>query len=226
MSSADRRLQRYIDAILRDRRPRRGPAGEDADAMRLAARLHAAHPGASGPSPEFVDSLARRLRRETADTEVPMPQRRRFLAAAGAAAAAGIGAGIGIEHLRTAGGPSKSTELQPAEGTWVPVARMSDLQLGTVRRFSANGIEGFVLNADGRVSALSAACTDQGCILQADLSGKQLNCPCHLAQFALDGTPKPGSYKPVTPLPTIQVRINGDAVEALLPKAQATQYTG
>lgn len=226
MSRSDRRLQRYIDAILHDRRPRRGAAGDDADAMRLAARLHAAHPGSSDPSPEFVDSLARRLRRGAADEEVPLPQRRRFLAAAGAAAAAGIGAGIGIEHLRTAGGPSKSTALQPAEGAWVPVAQMSDLELGAVRRFSAHGIEGFVMNANGRVSALSAVCTDQGCILQADPSGKQLNCPCHYAHFALDGTPKPGSYKPVTPLPVIQVRANGDAVEALLPKAQPESYSG
>lgn len=226
MSRTDRRLQRYVDTILRDRRPRRAAAGEDAGAMRLAARLHAAHPGAAEPSPEFVDTLARRLRREAADEQVPMPQRRRFLAAAGAAAAAGIGAGIGIEHLRSAGGPAKPAELEPAQGVWVPVAQMSDLHLGAVRRFSANGIEGFVLNANGRVSALSAACTDQGCILQADPSGGQLNCPCHLASFALDGTPKPGSYKPVTPLPIIQVRTNGDAVEALVPKAQPGEYSG
>ena len=227
MSRSDRRLHRFIEAILRDHRPRRGPAGDDADAMRLAARLHAAHPGAADPSPAFVDSLARRLRQGMADEKVPMPQRRRFLAAAGAAAAAGIGAGIGIEHLRGASTTPSQPVLQPSEGRWVAVARMTDMKLGTVTRFSANGIEGFVLNANGRVSALSAVCTDQGCILQTDKSGKHLNCPCHYAQFGLDGMPKPGSYHPVTPLPVIQTRANGDVVEALLPAVKdPTDWTG
>jgi cytochrome b6-f complex iron-sulfur subunit len=227
MSRADRRLQRFIEAILRDRRPRRGPAGDDADAMRLAARLHAAHPGTADPSPAFVDSLARRLRHGVSDQSVPMPQRRRFLAAAGAAAAAGIGAGIGIEHLRIGTGTPTQPVLQPSEGRWVAVARMTDMKLGTVRRFSANGIEGFVLNANGHVSALSAVCTDQGCILQADPGGKQLNCPCHYAQFSLDGMPKPGAYHPVTPLPVIQTRANGDIVEALLPQTkEPPDWTG
>lgn len=220
MSRADRRLQRFIEAILRDRRPRRGPAGEDGEAMRLAARLHAAHPGAADPSPAFVDSLARRLRQGVADDRVPMPQRRRFLAAAGAAAAAGIGAGIGIEHLRAGTATPSQPVLQPAEGRWVAVARMTDLKMGTVKRFSANGIEGFVLNTNGNVSALSAVCTDQGCILQTESSGKHLNCPCHYAQFSLDGMPKPGSYHPVTPLPVIQTRANGDIIEALLPEVK------
>jgi Rieske Fe-S protein len=217
MSREDKHLQRYIDAILHDRRPRRGAAGDDAEAMRLAARLHAAHPGAADPSPAFVDSLARRLRQDPADERVPMPERRRFLAAAGVAAAAGIGAGVGIEHLRAGVSAPSQPTLAPTDGRWVEVARMSELQLGTVKRFSANGIEGFVLNNNGHVSALSAVCTDQGCILQADASGRKLNCPCHYAQFNLDGSPKPGSYHPVTPLPVIQVRANGDAVEALLP---------
>lgn len=219
MSRADRRLRRYIDSILRDRRPRRAPAGDDADAMRLAARLHAAHPGAADPSPAFVDALARRLRQGPGEERVPMPDRRRFLAAAGIAAAAGIGAGVGIEHLRAGSAVPSQPTLTPSDGHWVQVARMSELKLGTVQRFSEHGIEGFVLNTEGRVSALSAVCTDQGCILQTDSAGSQINCPCHFAQFNLDGTPKPGSYHPVTPLPVIQVRTNGDAVEALLPAA-------
>ena len=226
MSRADRRLRRYVDAILRDRRPRRGAADDDADAMRLAARLHAAHPGAADPSPAFVDELARKLRQATGEERVPMPDRRRFLAAAGVAAAAGIGAGVGIEHLRAGTASASQPTLAPTDGRWVQVARMSDLRLGTVKRFSENGIEGFVLNSAGKVSALSAVCTDQGCILQTDSSGKQLNCPCHFAQFDLNGMPEPGSYHPVTPLPVIQVRTNGDAVEALLPAAKPPAWSG
>ena len=217
MSRRDRRLQRYIDAIVRDRKPRRGVAYEDLAAIRLAARLHAAHPGSSEPSPAFIDRLARRLRQEASGTHAPMPERRRFLLAAGAAAAAGIGAGFGVEHLREAVSGQPQATITPDDGTWVPVAQVADMKLGTVKRFSANGIEGFLLNANGRISALSAVCTDQGCILVANKSGTQLDCPCHYAQFDLQGAPKPGSYHKVTPLPNIQVRMNGESVEALLP---------
>lgn len=223
MSGADRRLQRFIDALLKERKPRGGQAGDDLRAMQLAARLHAAHPGSAEPSPEFVDNLARRMREGEGEnaTAVPMPQRRRFIAAAGLAAAAGIGAGFGIDRL-AAGGASpsgKQESLVPSEADWVPVARVADLQLGQIQRFSANGIEGFVLNMGGRISALSAVCTDQGCILNADPSGTRLKCPCHYATFNLDGTPRTGTYKyGLTPLPVIQVRMNGESVEALLPK--------
>jgi nitrite reductase/ring-hydroxylating ferredoxin subunit len=223
MSGADRRLQRFIDALLKERKPRGGQAGDDLRAMQLAARLHAAHPGSAEPSPEFVDNLARRMREDEHDSTatVPMPQRRRFIAAAGLAAAAGIGAGFGIDRL-VEGGPSPGRgqqSLVPTEADWVPVARVADLHLGQIQRFSANGIEGFVLNTGGRISALSAVCTDQGCILNADTSGTRLNCPCHYASFNLDGTPRTGTYKyGLTPLPEIQVRMNGESVEALLPK--------
>ena len=217
MSRADRRLHRFIDAIVRDRRPKRGDAGDDAGAMRMAASLHAAHPGSADPSPEFIDDLARRLRQDAEDQRVPEPRRRQFLAAAGVAAAAGIGAGFGFEHLRAATAPESQPTISPDAGVWVPVATMADMKLGTVKRFSANGIEGFLLNVSGRISALSAVCTDQGCILRADANDTELACPCHYAQFDFTGMPKPGAYHKVTPLPVIQVRTNGDNVEALLP---------
>ncbi|TME47388.1 MAG: Rieske (2Fe-2S) protein [Chloroflexi bacterium] len=223
MSRTDRRLHRYIDALLKERKPRPGEAGDDLRAMQLAARLHAAHPGSAEPSADFIDGLARRMRQGEDDSAaaVPMPQRRRFLAAAGLAAAAGVGAGFGIDRLAE-GRTSPSGQQQPllpTEAGWIPVARVADLQLGQIQRFSANGIEGFVLNVGGRISALSAVCTDQGCILKADTAGSRLNCPCHYATFNLDGTPRTGTYKyGLTPLPVIQVRMNGANVEALLPQ--------
>lgn len=223
MNRTDRRLLRYIDAILKGRKPPAGEAGDDLAAMKLATQLHAAHPGAAEPSPEFVDSLARRLRQADAGgaVNVAMPERRRFLAAAGLAAAAGIGAGIGINRLTEGGGTASGAQqtLTPSEPEWVAVARLADLQLGRIQRFSANGIEGFVLNAGGRISALSAVCTDQGALLEADPSGTRLNCPCHYANFNLDGTARTGAAQwNLTPLPAIQVRMNGENVEALLPK--------
>ena len=68
MSKADRRLTRFVQALIANRRPPRSPADDDSAAMQVAARLRAAHPGGSTPSPAFVDTLARQLR-EAADHE-------------------------------------------------------------------------------------------------------------------------------------------------------------
>ncbi len=226
MSKADRRLQRHVDALLKDRRPPRADAGDDESAMLLAAQLHAAHPGSAEPSPEFVDELARRLRRQREESAAPAPsmQRRRFLATAGAAAAAGLGAGFGVERLRevlTGGAvPGGQPAIVPSDGAWVAVASLADMTPGAIRRFSAGGVEGFLLNAGGTLRALSAVCTDQGCVLRADAPRSQLVCPCHYATFGLDGTPTPGTAyaHAVTPLPTLSVRTSGGNVEVLVPK--------
>jgi cytochrome b6-f complex iron-sulfur subunit len=227
MSRSDRRLQRHVDALLKDRRPPKGDVGPDLPAVQMAARLHAAHPGSAEPTPEFVDELARKLRRvkeSPSPAAAPSPQRRQFLTAAGLAAAAGIGAGFGIERLREAVSvPGTATPSQgpltPERGAWVAVARVSELAPGKIQRFSAGGVEGFVLNASGSLRALSAACTDQGCILNADPANGRLVCPCHTATFGLDGVPTTGSYRwRVTPLPAIQLRTTGDSVEVLVPQ--------
>lgn len=223
MSRRDRRLERFVDALLKDRRPKARDAGEDLPAMQMAARLHAAHPGSADPSPEFVDSLARKLRNQPEPDYVPMPQRRRLLAAAAGVAAAGVGAGFGLEHLRESLSGDTSREGQgpivPAEGRWVAVTTLAALTPGAVHRFSEGGIEGFVMNVAGSVRAMSAICTDQGCVLKADPSAGKLVCPCHWATFRLDGTPDAGtaySHK-VTPLPTVTSRVNGANVEVLVP---------
>ena len=51
MSKADRRLTRFVQALIANRRPPRSPADDDSAAMQVAARLRAAHPGG-------VDSVA------------------------------------------------------------------------------------------------------------------------------------------------------------------------
>ena len=222
MSRADRRLERHIEALLKDRRPPRGDPGDDLPAMQLAAELHAAHPGSAEPSPEFVDALARKLRRQHDEAPVPMPQRRRFLAAAGLAAAAGVGAGFGIERLHEALSEvgAGTGPIVPADGNWVAVAKLADVKPGSFQRFSAGGVEGFVYTLNGQLQAMSAVCTDQGCILTADAANARFVCPCHYATFSLDGTPhKGGSYSDkVTPLPTVSVRAAGEDVEVLVPK--------
>jgi cytochrome b6-f complex iron-sulfur subunit len=221
MPRADRRLHRFVEALLKDRRPRGGAAGSDLGAMQLAAQLHAAHPGSSEPSPEFVDGLARRLRREQESANRFQPRRRQFLITGLATAAAGVGAGFGLDRLRetlteTPNGSSLSNLIEP---NWVAVAKVADITPGKIQRFSAGGVEGFVFAVSGELRALSAACTDQGCILHADAGSGRLACPCHWATFKLDGKPDRNDYGyPLTPLPAIQVRATGDDVEVLVPK--------
>lgn len=225
MSRADRRLRRYIEALVRDRRPRSADAGDDTAAMRLAARLHSAHPGSAGPSTEFVDGLSRALRDAAEAAPAARPRRRQFLRAAALGAATGIGGVLGLGRLRDAAFPASSgapAPLVPDDAAWVAVAAVADLRAGDVHRFSARGVEGFLLHRDGEVRALSATCTDQGCILTGDAARGRLRCPCHDATFTLDGRPNSGPYADrLSPLPTMRVRTSGAHIEVLLPRPAA-----
>jgi nitrite reductase/ring-hydroxylating ferredoxin subunit len=216
MSEKD--LQRSIEALLGDRRPPgRSLTRDELAALRAAARLRAAHPGASTPSPEFVDALARRLRERPAGTG---RTRRSFLRGAGLAAAAAV---VGVagdrvvsavtgEHPREA---HQDGELVPWSARWTPVTTLAALQSKPVVRFTAGAVAGFVVRAGTTITAMSAVCTHQGCILDAAADMSRLVCPCHEQTFALDGRPNPGDYY-LTPLPRIRSRVNGDAVEVLV----------
>src|SRR2546423_15702136 len=64
-----RRLRRYVEDLLRGRRPRPFPADDDEAAdVRAAIALRAARPGSGAPSEEFVTGLHRRLAAEIAST--------------------------------------------------------------------------------------------------------------------------------------------------------------
>ena len=73
--SAVERLSRFVDAILRDRRPRRYPAEEEeAAAMVAAAALKGFAPGRRPARPEFIAELEQKLAREMAgDVAAPPP---------------------------------------------------------------------------------------------------------------------------------------------------------
>ena len=109
-----RGLTRYIEDLIRSRRPRRFKASEeDAAIVRTAITLRAARQGSGEPTDEFVSSLHKKL---AAELDPPPARRaagarRTFLRAAAAAggAAAAVAAGAGIDHVvtsRTAPGPS------------------------------------------------------------------------------------------------------------------------
>src|SRR5947208_12570777 len=90
-----RRLRRYVEDLLRGRRPRPFPADTDEAAdIRTAIALRAARPGSGAPSEEFVTDLHRRLAAEfTANTSTDAARapraatRRRVVQVASAAAA-------------------------------------------------------------------------------------------------------------------------------------------
>jgi cytochrome b6-f complex iron-sulfur subunit len=208
-----RRLRRYVENLLRGRRPTPFPADADEAAdIRSAIILRAARPGSGAPSEEFVTGLHRRLAAEfgsPAETRPasarPTPTRRRVVqVASAAAAAAAVGAaGAALDHALT--GPAArvaaDATLSPDTGTWHTVAAPADLTEGTVRAFDLGTVNGFVERSDGRLRAVSGVCTHLGCHLALDGPARALTCPCHKATFALSG--ELVSYQLKTPPPAL-----------------------
>jgi nitrite reductase/ring-hydroxylating ferredoxin subunit len=221
MSKADRRLTRFIKALLADRRPPRTPAGEDSAAMQAATRLRAAHPGGSTPSPAFVDNLARQMRdasgHEPGWTEANI-RRRRFLVGGLATVGASVLAGVGVEGLREVmtSPASGGGTIQPYISAWVAVATLDEVKPGRIKQFSAGGLQGVVFTLDNEIRALSAVCTHQGCTLIPEAAQSKLVCPCHPMSFNLTGAANAGDYR-LNPLPSIQTRVMADSVQVLVP---------
>lgn len=213
---SDKRLQRAIEALLADKRPPRGKlTAEEASTLLAAARLRAAHPSNSAPRAEFVDDLGRSLR----EPQPGAPSRRYFLRGAGLAAAAAV---VGVTADRLVGQVDNSKPPAPAQGVlvpwgakWTAVTTLTALQTTPIVRFASGSVTGFVMQHKGEVTAMSAVCTHQGCILDAAGDFSRLVCPCHEQSFALDGAPLPGDYY-LTPLPRLKSRINGDSVEVFV----------
>ena len=207
--------RRFVEALLRDRRPPRFEADpEEARLLEVATTLRGARAATDLPSEEFVSRLERRLRSEleAAPPSRRLPSRRRFLLGGGLAAAA-VAAGVATDlSLHHEGEDRTQEELVPVAGTWLTVARLADLADGRPRRFQAGPVQGVLVPAtDGGVRALSAVCTHMGCLLQPQSTG--LLCPCHGARFDLHGRPVNREY--LTPLPHLRSRVVGDEVQVL-----------
>lgn len=211
------RVEAFLEAILKDRRPPRFPAEPDeARDMLTAASLRAGRPGADAPRPEFVDALERRLRTEM---QAPSPvqgsapvSRRRLLGGAAAAVAAAVGAGVGIDRMleqRTDVSPQAEGGLVPTTGTWMDVAAVGEVPVGRPLRFSAGAIEGYLVNHGDHLQAISAICTHLPCTLRHESGAQRLECPCHGAWFGLDGTAVQSAGYPYSlpPLPAVRSRV-------------------
>jgi cytochrome b6-f complex iron-sulfur subunit len=223
VSGSERRLSRFVDDILRNRRPLRFRASpEELAAMRAAAELRASRVGADLPDPLFVDRLGRQLREELAGEAGRSPvSRRRLLLTACTATAAAVAGGItGAVGDRLTGQSAPAapgqTVLVPTAGTWRPVMTLGKVPDGQVVPFTAGAVQGFVINQDGRVHAVSAVCTHLGCTLQNTGAGT-LACPCHRSAFRLDGTVSHHELpRAPGPLPLLRTRVRDGQVEVFV----------
>jgi cytochrome b6-f complex iron-sulfur subunit len=217
MSRRARRVDRWVADLLRDRSPRRlrGTDPEDAEALAAAIELRSAASGAGMPDPHFVEQLHRRIAQETQGEALPQSRlSRRNLLATGGAVAAAAAAGIVVgDRLAQPAGSDRNLVADGA--TWVDIAALADVPIGTARRFTTASFEGFVVNRDGNtIEALSAACTHLGCILRFNPTAGRLDCPCHNTAFGLDGNLMFKALpQQLPPLPRLQARVRNGRVE-------------
>ncbi|MHA6765538.1 Rieske (2Fe-2S) protein [Streptacidiphilus sp. PAMC 29251] len=237
-----RPIDRYVDSLLRRRRPKPfAPSEEDLAVARTAIALAAAGPEAQHPREAFVEDLRRRLAAEAARASRAAPAgpaparpaarrwaigRRRFLAATAVTASAAAGA-AGYALTQSAPTVPAEAELTPTRGVWQAVAAVGDLPEGAVLPFDLGTVTGFVRHTSGRVQAVSGICTHQGCRLHLDAPRQQLACPCHGATFALSGEPltHPHSSHDLPALPRLPVRVHQGAVQIYAPARPAAGDT-
>jgi Rieske Fe-S protein len=214
-----------VDALLAgDPLPSGRIDPEEVDALRAAIELRAARPGADVPEEEFVTNLRRRLATDSAQGSAASPSRfhrRALLAGAAGAVAAGV-VGAVTENAFSAKSPPRNVatgEIVPVDGQWVPVGLAAEVSGGQVKRFATATTVGFVSEHEGTLSAVSGACTHQGCLLQLNQAAARLDCPCHRTAFGVDGKLMFSQLETLpAALPQIQVRSRDGRVEAFLPR--------
>jgi nitrite reductase/ring-hydroxylating ferredoxin subunit len=210
MMSNEEPFERAIEKLLADRSPRSeaaGLSGDEQRMVRMAQLLRGSRGGETAP--EFADRLQARLfpRRLVS-------RRTAFLSGLGALAA-GIVAGLGLDRAVENGPSTPQEPLVGANGRWYPVAKLADLPDGAIRPFTASAVQGFLIHRHGQLQALSRICTHLGCALRVNRAEGVLVCPCHGAEFDLQGRfSNPTEYgRVLPPLPPIMTRIRGETVD-------------
>lgn len=228
-------LDAYLTALDRGERPA-PPALDDADARDLAATVAwlrqidpaaLAEPAAALPGDTPLSAPVAVAEPPRARSRRPS---RRALLATGLTAAASLAAGVGAGALltRDAGTPQTATgerwtvPLVGLAGTWITVARLSELAPGAVQPFATPQVTGNLLRRpDGSLLALSGACTHMGCLLSWNVAARTFDCPCHNGRFDSEGHFVTGLVR-YLPLPRLQTQVVGDAVRVYVPAAPAT----
>ena len=225
-------LRRYVDDLLRGRRPEPfRPDDFEAAQIRTAIDLQAARPGSDRPREEFLSDLHRRLAAQMHGTPPAVSggkaaaTRRQVIVGTSAAAAAAV---VAVTADRLLLGGEKTTgedatasggEMVPNDGSWQAVAASSDVGAdGVMHPFEHGSLIGFVRRVDGRPEAVSGVCTHQGCRLWFDKPDDRLRCPCHSTSFSPTGQVLTHQL-PIAPkpLPQLQVREHNGAIEVFAP---------
>jgi Rieske Fe-S protein len=225
-----RGLRRYVDDLLRGRRPKPfAPDDFEAAQIRTAIELRAARRGSDvddAPRQEFLSGLHRRLAQQMSGTPSEAPPkpnttRRQVLVVGTSAAAVGAAAAVSIDRAligNPAATPAVAGQLTPNDGSWQRVAASSDVPDGIMHPFDLGSISGFVRRVDGKPEAISGVCTHQGCRLWFDAPDDRLRCPCHSTSFSPTGQvlthQLPLAPKP---LPTLKVREVNGIIEVFAP---------
>jgi nitrite reductase/ring-hydroxylating ferredoxin subunit len=224
-----RGLRRYVDDLLRGRRPKPfRPDDFEAAQIRTAIDLQAARLGSDAPREEFLSDLRNRLAAQMAGTAEPVGKpgatRRHVIVGTSAAAAAAVAA-VSIDRAvidsgQVAGRDNNynSGELTPNTGRWQRVASSAEVPDGVMRPFDLGSVVGFVRRVDGKPEAVSGVCTHQGCRLWFDAPDDRLRCPCHSTSFSPSGQVLTHQL-PIAPkpLPTLMVRERDGAIEVFVP---------
>jgi cytochrome b6-f complex iron-sulfur subunit len=78
-------------------------------------------------------------------------------------------------------------DAPPASARKVLVGQMKDLPPGSALTATYMEQPAIVFNAEGAVSAFSAICTHEGCVVAWNRDRRVLLCPCHGGVFDTDG---------------------------------------
>jgi cytochrome b6-f complex iron-sulfur subunit len=219
-----RSLRRYIDDLLRGRRPKPfRPDDFEAAQIRTAIDLQASRQGSDAPSDEFLADLHRRLAAQQDAAAPPAPTlnatRRTVIVGTSAAAAAAVAA-VSIDRalIDSSQVADGGRELTPNGGRWMRVAASADVTDGVMRPFDVGSVIGFVRRVNGQPEAVSGVCTHQGCRLWFDAPDDRLRCPCHSTSFAAAGQVLTHQL-PIAPkpLPILMVREQDGAIEVFVP---------
>jgi Rieske Fe-S protein len=224
-----RGLRRYVDDLLRGRRPKPfRPDDFEAAQIRTAIDLQAARLGSDAPREEFLTDLRHRLAAQMDGAAQPVDKagatRRHVIVGTSAAAAAAVAAVAVdralIDGAQVADGDNKynSGELSPNTGSWQRVAASAEVPDGVMHPFDLGSVVGFVRRVGGKPEAVSGVCTHQGCRLWFDAPDDRLRCPCHSTSFSPAGQVLTHQL-PIAPkpLPTLMVREHDGAIEVFAP---------
>ncbi|OBH07453.1 MULTISPECIES: Rieske (2Fe-2S) protein [unclassified Mycobacterium] len=224
-----RGMRRYVDDLLRGRRPRPFAADDfEAAQIRTAIELRAAGQGSDSgaePRPEFLADLHGRLAEQMNGAPAPAatrhPTTRRMVIVGTSAAAAAAAAAVSVDRALMANpteSPAAAGELTPNDGSWQRVAASSDVPDGVMHPFDLGTVTGFVRRVDGKPEAISGVCTHQGCKLWFDAPDGALRCPCHTTSFSPSGQVL-AHQLPISPkpLPALMVREVNGVIEVFAP---------